>query len=128
VASAKQQLRLCIWADANQPVIHVEAESSIPLSLDCRLERWRTQPRQIKTQTGDLYKNLEGPDPYPTIIQPDTLLPASDNCIAWCHHNRRLQPDPYEVNLRLQGLGDCLEQMQHPLLGRTFGGAVEANG
>src|SRR5690606_2456786 len=99
-------LSLRIWADAHQPVIHVQLTVIMPVAVECTLEMWRTQPRRVKTQTGDLFKNLDGPDPFATVIQPDALLPAEAGQVAWCHHNRRLADDPFEINMRLQGLGE----------------------
>src|SRR5690606_13818266 len=101
-------------------VIHVQATATMPVAVECTLEMWRNQPQQIRTQTGDLFKNLDGPDPYPTIVQPDVLLPAGEGRMAWCHHNRRLADDPFEINLRLQGLGEWIGRMPHPLMGRTW--------
>lgn len=128
VGDGNERLGLRIWADANHPVIHVQATADPPVAIECALEMWRTQPRQIKTQTGDLFKNLDGPDPHPTIIQPDVLLPPAEGRIVWCHHNRRLAADPFEINLRLQGLGDWIDRMTHPLVGRTWGAAIEGEG
>lgn len=127
VASA---VTIRIWVDANQPVVRVEADGGEPFTLQAKLEVWRTEPRTIKTQTSDLFKNLAGKnsDPYPTVIWPDLILPAGKNRIVWCHHNEKRDPDGYEINMRLQGLDDMLDQMPHPLAGRTFGAAMQGEG
>jgi hypothetical protein len=121
---------LRIWVDANQPVIHVDADGDSPFEMQAALEIWRTEPRTIKTQTSDLFKNLVGKnsDPYPTIVWPDRILPARNNRIIWCHHNEKRDPDGYEINMKLQGLGEFLDRMPHPLTGRTFGGAMGGDG
>ncbi|HSV14662.1 MAG TPA: DUF5703 domain-containing protein, partial [Tepidisphaeraceae bacterium] len=123
------QLRVHIWVDANAPVIRIETESERPFEMQATLEIWRTTPRQIKTQTSDMFKNLAGKnaDPYPTIVTPDHVLSA-DNRIVWCHHNEVRHPDPYAVNMVLQGLGEVMATMPHPLLGRTFGAAIVGDG
>jgi hypothetical protein len=122
-------IRMLLRVDANHPVIHIEAESDDEFEMEARLEVWRTEPRQIKTQTGDIFRNLVGrdADPCPTIIWPDELLPEPDR-IVWCHHNEKRQHDGYEINMKLQGLGGFLDKMPHPLLGRTFGGAMFGEG
>jgi hypothetical protein len=122
-------IKFRIWADANHPVIRIEAESDDAFEIEASLEMWRTEPRQIKTQTGDIFRNLTGKDadPCPTIIWPDQVLSEPDR-IIWCHHNEKRQHDGYEINMRLQGLGGFLDKMPHPLLARTFGGAMLANG
>jgi hypothetical protein len=126
IVAAGTTIRL--WVDANRPVIHVETESEHPLELMAALETWRTEPYPIKTQTSDLFKRLGAPDPHPTIISPDQVLADAAHRVVWCHHNERRDPDGYAVNMRLQGLGSFLSQMPHPLLGRTFGAAMEGEG
>jgi len=92
-----------------------------------QLEVWRQEPYVVKTQTSDLFKNLTGPDPYPTVISPDHVV-SGDNRIVWRHHNERRENDDYEINMKLQGLAGLVGQMPHPLVGRTFGGAIEGDG
>ncbi|HEY1923160.1 MAG TPA: DUF5703 domain-containing protein, partial [Tepidisphaeraceae bacterium] len=124
IAAATARLR--IWVDANHPAIHIEASSQVPIEIEAALEMWRTEPRQIQTQTSDMFKNLAGKnsDPYPTIVWPDRLINDQSHSITWCHHNEKRVPDPFEVNLRLQGLAAMQERMLHPLLGRTFGATM----
>jgi hypothetical protein len=123
-------VRLNLWVDANHPVIVIDAEGESAFEMSASLEVWRTEPRVMeKTQTGDLFKKLgKGEkDPYPTITWPDHVLPASDRVI-WCHHNERREHDGFEINMRLQGLGGFIDKMQHPLMGRTFGGSMRGEG
>src|SRR4051794_24188653 len=88
-------LALRVWVDANHPVIRIEADGDTAFDVRASLEMWRTEPRRIKTQTGDLFKNLSGPDPYPTIISPDRIIPGQPDRVVWCHHNERRENDPY---------------------------------
>jgi alpha-L-fucosidase 2 len=121
--------RIQIWVDANEPVIRIEVDADQNIQVQASLEIWRTSPRTIKTQTSDMFKNLIGKDsdPHPTVIWPDQVL-HGDGEIIWCHHNAQRNPDPYEINMKLQGLGDFLERMPHPLRGRTFGAAMVGDG
>jgi len=123
-------VRIRIWVDANHNLIRFAAESESDFQLQASLEMWRTVPRTIKTQTSDLFKNLVGKnsDPYPTIVWPDHNLGVADDRIVWCHHDEGRDPDPYEINMRLQGLGEMMDRMPHPLKGRTFGAAMEGEG
>lgn len=116
-----------IHIDANRPVLCVAIDDDVERSVSVDLEIWRTEPRQVKTQTGDLFRSLDGRDPFPTICRPDDVL-DDPNRIVWCHHNRAADPDPFDVNLRLQGLGAATQFMQHPLRGRTFGASVFGSG
>jgi alpha-L-fucosidase 2 len=122
-------VHLRLWVDANRPVLHIDITSEQPRAATVTVELWRNAPRQIKTQTSDMFKNLAGKnaDPHPTIVTPDHVVATGHaDRLAWCHCNERRSPDPYEVNLRLQGLGAAMASMPHPLLGRTFGAVVEA--
>jgi len=123
-------VRVRIWVNAQSPVIHIEADGERPFEMEASLEMWRTEPRTIRTQTSDMFKNLAGKnaDPYPTIVSPDVVSEGPADAITWCHHNERRDPDPYEINMRLQGLGELIGKMPHPLLGRTFGGSMRGAG
>ena len=127
---AGARLRLRIWVNVKSPVIHIEADGESPFEMEAILEMWRTDPRQIKTQTSDMFKNLAGKnkDPYPTIVGPDIVLDDIEDAVTWCHHNERREPDSFEVNMRLQGLGVMIERMPHPLVGRTFGASMMGEG
>lgn len=120
--------QLKIWVDANAPVIHVEGQSALPRAMSAVVELWRTEPREVKPHTGDLFCNLTGPPLYPTVISLDQVFPAKENCIAWCHHNAPREDDPYTINLKLQGLAEAQDSMAHPLLQRAFGAAMEGDG
>jgi alpha-L-fucosidase 2 len=120
--------RLRIWVDANHPVIHIEADGDATYQITATVEIWRIEERMIKTQTGDLFRNLSGKDPYPTVVSPDRVLQLGDDTILWRHHNTPREHDGYEINMRLQGLGDYIGQTPHPLSGRTFGAAMKGPG
>ncbi len=128
IAGAGVHIR--VWVNAKAPIIHIEADGERPFEIEASLEMWRTEPRAIKTQTSDMFKNLAGKnsDPHPTIVSPDVILDGPADAITWCHHNERRDPDPYEINMRLQGLGGLIEKLPHPLLARTFGASMRGVG
>jgi len=118
-----------LWVDANQPVIRVETRGEKPFSQQVLLETWRTEERVMTdTQVSDMFKNLYGPDPYPTILFPDTVVSGLKDRLLVYHHNRKPANDPYEINMKLQGMGAYLKEIPHPLLGRTFGMAIQGPG
>ena len=122
------EVTTCLWVDANQPVIRVETHGEQAFSQQVLLETWRNEERVMaNTQVSDMFKNLYGPDPYPTVLYPDVVVPAKDQ-LLWYHHNRHLTNDPYVINLTLQGMQDYQKQIPHPLLGRTFGAAIQGPG
>lgn len=118
-----------ISCDFGAPLMRVNVQSSSPIGVNVKLECWRTEPRTIKTQTGDIFKNLVGKnsDPFPTVISPDHIL-SRDNALIWCHRNEARENDGYAISMKLQGLGDEIGKSPHPLLHRTFGAKVSGDG
>ncbi|MGH7954075.1 MAG: DUF5703 domain-containing protein, partial [Limisphaerales bacterium] len=105
---------LWVWADANHPVIHVEAELEKPATLQAKLELWRT----TKLDRGGMFE-LSGPISLKTAA--DTVFPADKNQITWCHFN----PDSiYPIVLQEEHLGSLAQKYPDPLLHRCFGTAL----
>jgi hypothetical protein len=119
--TGEERVELSIECDVDSPVMLLQARSASPRKMRVELDVWRTQDRVVGTQTGDLFRNLEGPDPHPTIRRADVVLDRPERLLV-CHHNIAVAPDPYAVNLKLQGLDGF--QQPHPLCGRTFGLSV----
>lgn len=112
IKSGKSVLR--IWADANHPVIHVEANLEQPAVLQANLELWRT----AKPDKGGMFE-LSGPISLQTAA--DTVFPAESQQITWCHFN----PDSiYPIVLEQEHLGSIVKKYPDPLLHRCFGGAL----
>ena len=122
-------VKIHLWVDANHPVAQIETESDHAITLHVSLETWRDRDRRIETQISDLFHNLSGPDPFPTIVSPDVVVDDnSPDAFVWFHHNAKRVNDGYQINLDLQTLGDLVPRMTHPLLGRTFGAMVQGDG
>lgn len=120
---------LRLWVDANQPVIRVQTHSEQPVSQQVLLETWRNQQSVLaNTMVSDMFKNLYGQDPYPTLLFPDIIVQGQKDRLLWYHHNLKPENDPYEINLALQGMQDYGKAIPHPLLGRTFGASIQGPG
>ena len=112
IKSGKNILK--VWADANRPAIHVEAELEHPATLQAKLELWRT----TKLDRGGMFE-LSGPISLKTAA--DTVFPAQKNQITWCHFN----PDSiYPIVLQEEHLDSLLPKYPDPLLHRCFGAAL----
>jgi len=115
-----------VWVDANQPVIHVTAESATPLEATVAIELWRTsQQPYTGLQVSDVMVNrrLPGGQQAETIIEPDTVLADQTGRIGWYHHNvKSVGP---KLLAEIQGL-DGFPQPD-PLLARTFGAVITAD-
>jgi alpha-L-fucosidase 2 len=108
-----------VWADANHPVIHVEAKLEHPATLRATLELWRT----TKPDTGGMFE-LGG---HAVSIQcaADTVLPAGAHQITWYHFN---PSSIYPTVLEQEHLDSLLQKYPDPLLHRCFGAALTGPG
>ncbi|MFH1195103.1 MAG: DUF5703 domain-containing protein [bacterium] len=118
-------LGIRIWVDANHPVINVETTGKQKYQQEIILETWRDSVKQMQnTQVSDLFKNLYAPDLYPTYTYPD-VFEKTESTLMWYHQNQKPDNDGYEINLKLQGMEDAIENHLHPLQNRIFGAAME---
>lgn len=116
IKSGKNTLE--IWADANHPTIHIEANFEKPAALQAKVELWRT----TKPDKGGMFE-LAGPISLNTAA--DTILPPGAGQIAWCHFN----PDSiYPIVLEEEHLGSIANKYPDPLLHRCFGAALTGTG
>lgn len=121
-----KQVRLRVWVDANRPVIHVEADGDQRFQADVSLELWRTARREMdKNMRGERKSARAIPRNLPVIVEPDTVVPAQGNTIRWYHRNEKTC---YPVTLTNQHLGAFLDKYPDPIINRTFGGLIEAEG
>lgn len=121
----KDSTRITLRVDAHHPVVVAAVTGSRPMSARVSLERWRTVPRPLKhgEEIHSAY-GLSDDDGPPVIVEPDTVMPHRERCIAWFHRNTR---SVWADNLRLQDL-DPATAGADPLLHRTFGGMIEGDG
>jgi alpha-L-fucosidase 2 len=118
---------LRIWVDANHPVVHIEGSAAAPTTVQASVELWRTAPRPVVQGSVELwgqgvFRELNN-TPMPLIVDPDTVLSAQNNHLAWCHFNSR---STYPEVFQNQHLATLLAKYPDPLLHRTFG--VEMKG
>ena len=117
-------VRLSMWVNVHVALIRVDVHAKTPVAVHASLETWRNYPYRVwPTQTGDMFKNLTGRDPYPTTVSPDQIFSDGSAVSVACHVNETRTKDPVAINLKLQGLAamaDCLS----PLNGRIFGMAI----
>ena len=120
-----QEFKLTFWIDANNPVIRIEGESSVPCHAVVSFEPWRTGRRQLKGQEAHSAYGLHGAGAPSIFVEPDVVLSNRSDSIAWYHRNER---SIWRDNLNLQGLGDCVAEQVDPLHHRTFGALIEGDG
>lgn len=124
-AGDKAECRIRLWVDANNPVIHVAAESAMPVQATAIVELWRTnQQRLAELQVSDVMMNRKAGDPggAETVLEPDTILTGQSGRVGWFHHNiKSVGP---RMMAEIQGLTGF--KQADPLLQRTFGALVTA--
>jgi alpha-L-fucosidase 2 len=114
-----------IWIDANHPAIHVETHLDHPGTFQANLELWRAgHPFQGPSpDKGGLFEM--GGDSIPVNFEADTVLPAAEDRITWCHFNTS---SIYPFVLKQEHLESLAGQFTDPLWHRCFGAALTGPG
>ena len=118
------------WVDANAPVIHLEVAGNRPMTMDARVELWRTAPRITRQEGSELHgvgslRELSSIPGGEVTIDPDFVLPAAENQLAWGHFNSR---SIYPMIFEKQHLGSLLGRYPDPLLHRAAGLVMKGPG
>ncbi|NSW92950.1 MAG: hypothetical protein HPY74_20305 [Firmicutes bacterium] len=125
ISAGKPEIRIKIWVDANNPVVRLEAESEETFNLKVILEVWRNRERVLRGYELEHGAYGLGGSPEPIIEYPDTIQDGEKNRIIWYHRNKS---SIWSDTLKLQGLESLIEELDDPLLNRTFGGIIKCNG
>ncbi len=123
IAGEKVDFSLQVWVDANNPVIHVSHESSIPLELSAEIELWRTEPYSLpELTTSDLLEDRSKPGwlHKPVTVEPDVIIENASDYIGWFHHNKKSVG--FDFTNKLQGLSEYFDK--DSILHRTFGAII----
>jgi hypothetical protein len=121
--TSMKNINIHLWADANNPVIHLEINSSMPVSATAYMERWRTDYTELpKVEISDVMNGADSLNYAPTIVSPDIFIPHAEGRIGWFHHNNKSVATAVTANM--QGLKDF--NREDPLLHRTFGAVITA--
>ena len=115
---------LRIWADANNPVLHVEGHLAQPAMLQAAAELWRKTEPYADNLLPEPNRTVMSGESQPTAA-PDILFPAINNRLAFCHFN---PASVYPYTLREQHLEASIGKHPDPLLHRCFGMALAGPG
>ena len=117
---------IVIWADANHPVLHVEANLAHETTLKASLEIWRTRPHPYNEHSPDKGGLFEfGNHTVPLDFAADTMLPAAKHRISVYHFN---PSSIYPLVLEQEHLQSLAAKYPDPLLHRCFGAALQGPG
>ena len=103
-----------IWVDANHPVVHLEVQTGQPGQLEARAELWRTNKCHLDQKAVSRAGLFEwGDNPNGLAFDPDTVLPARNNRVSWCHFNSN---SIYPLVFEREHLESLLPKYPDPLL------------
>lgn len=115
-----------IWADANHPSVHLQVESRQPLQMEASSEIWRKKKYHLDQEAMQHAGFFEwGNNPDGLDFDPDIVLPAQNDEVAWCHFNTN---SIYPIVLQEEHLGSIVQKYPDPLLHRCFGVALTGPG
>lgn len=115
-----------IWVDANHPVVHFEIQMEKPVRLEAKAELWRTNKYHLDQKAVSQAGFFEwGNNPNGLTFDPDTVLPARNNCISWCHFNSN---SIYPLVFEREHLESLLPKYPDPLRHRCFGMVMKGSG
>lgn len=114
-----------VWVDANHPVVRLEVQTEQPVQLEARSELWRSNSYHLGGQAVSRAGFFEWGDPKGLNFGPDTILPAQNNCVSWCHFNSN---SIYPLVFEREHLESLLPRYPDPLLHRCFGISMKGPG
>lgn len=128
VRAPSRPTTLRLWVDANNPTVHVEVDSEIPVAASASFELWRTKAEALPSiESSDVLLDRTKPDKQvaPTIVEPDTVLRDLAEDTGWLHHNAK-SVGPVETMRHQDLLG--APAWRDPILHRTFGAVLRSPG
>ena len=120
-----QPATIRLWVDANQPVVHVEAESAVPARCRAEVELWRLREWPFgPNDDSHCGGGLSGQACKPVVL-PDVVVTSAAPRVVWYHRDTR---SVYELGLQVQHLEALKGRFADPLLNRTFGASLCGEG
>jgi len=127
-AGNSPEIKLRVWIDANNPVVHVEASGASEFSMEVSLDLWRTKREELtETKWKDFihtatFDNKPGTE---TIISPDVIIQDQPNRIGWYHRN---ETSCWPATMTSQFVDVATFGVKDPLTYRTSGALVQGTG
>lgn len=122
--SPPESIELRLRVDAHHPLVCIDLNSENPREIRVASEIWRTSRRElVGPERHAVYGLYDAPTPV--FSEPDQVVDAGPERIAWLHRNPR---SIWRENLELQALGPLAGTLRDPLLDRAFGVVVRGEG
>lgn len=125
-AAGRAQLR--VWVEVDRPVVHVEVEADVPVTLEAHFETWRTEPHPLsraERMACFSFANTDS-DEVAVVRRADVVEPGDDR-VRWYH---RLDNSDllFDKTLVVQHLDHVADQLENPQRDRIFGGQLSGPG
>jgi hypothetical protein len=119
-----KKVTLSVFVDSDKPVIYVVGGSVAPVSVKVVNETWRAArrvlPKEEKLSAWSVHDA-----PFDLVESADVFCDGLTDAVAWYHRN---EDSVFAVTLKHQGIWAAADKIRDPLLHRTFGGWIAAEG
>ncbi len=110
-----------LWVDVFRPVIHLEINSTKPVSAEATYESWRRA--DFKLRPGENFQNSYKFAPFDTTYTRKDIMVFEGNNVLFYHRNKDYTV--FDDNVKLQGLDGVKDKLFNPLKNNTFGGFMQ---
>jgi len=117
-----------VWVEVFRPVIHVDIDSDVPVSVEAQYEGWRNAPRELPADDRKSRFPCMSLVGYPgkVTMYPDHVT-FRDDTVVWYHRNNN-DDLVFDKEIKQQELEEVKNQIWNPLKNRTFGGLMKGDG
>lgn len=121
-------VKIEVWADVFRPVVHVDVDSSQPVSVTAAYESWRQTDLDLPNSPARPRFACLGWDGYPGKVTRfrDEVRHLGDT--VYFHHRNRDDKLLFDYAVRQQGLESVKDRLVNTQKGRTFGGILRGGG
>ena len=120
VTVAQNTTKIKLWVDVFNPVIHLNAESDVPVNMIASYESWRYKNRDVKGKENNA--NSYKWAPQGDIITYQDSIAFENGGLKFYHRNR--EQTVFDVAVKQQKMESVKGQMMNPLKHLTFGGFI----
>ncbi|MGV3509649.1 MAG: DUF5703 domain-containing protein, partial [Sphingobacteriaceae bacterium] len=110
-----------IWVDVFNPVVHVEVNSSKPVTTTANYESWRHQDRRLKGKENNQNSYKWAPQGEVKTFKDEIAF--ARNAVQFYHQNN--PHTVFDVTVKQQGMEDVKSQLFNPLKNLIFGGMLK---
>lgn len=115
---AKNDTKMKLWVDVFNPVIHIDFQSNIPLTMKASYESWRYKNRVVRGMENNANSYKWAPQ-GPVVTYQDSIY-FENNGVKFYHKNR--EQTVFDVSVKQQKMESVKSKMMNPLKNLTFGG------